>query len=267
MKHLLKILALASCLAVVSPGCVQENGAVRLNGVYDLTDDSCKSADEPDVYMSRLFYDSGMLDEYNGFFNFSNDMPEDSPWASGGSSSASGSTLDSTVISRNIIFIDKFYYECVSIDDDEDNCEDIDVVEVNAANLSIKAQGTARLPFTLSKDILWDFKKKTQIRIWAHYHDEGVLSGSNYVTNKIIIDLVDVAPDSDDGRNDPSYKYFNLYTCKDDPTAPSEDCSIKYQDWKDWECDEDSSDDSGGDTGAGEGGGDSGEGGGGDSGV
>ncbi len=249
MKHILKVLALASVVAAISPGCVQENAGVRLNGVYVRTDDSCKSADEPDMYATELWYDSEIAEEYSSWLHFSNDLPEESPWASNGSSSSSGATLDSTVVNRNSVYIDKYYFECVSIDDDEDNCDGIDVVEIKAYNQGIKAQATAASYFTISKKILWDFNESTMIRIWAHYHDDGVLSGSNYVTNSIVVRLVDKKP-KDGNREAPSYAFFNTYTCKGDLTAPSEDCSVKFQD-KDWECEEDDEEENsgGGDTG------------------
>ena len=241
MKNLFKIAALSLCTALTCAACVQENPSVSLNGVLNPRKSDCTSADSAENFLVVLTYDASKTSAYRSWINVSNNMTTDSPWTSSGSSS-SGATLDVENPNINTVYIDKLYAKCVSLDGEEDACNGKETYKQNVGNTMLIAGGTANIPFSLSADALgWGKFKEAEIKLTAHYHDNGVLSGSNYETSSFIVKLIDSS------QLDPTDAYYDSYgvieqcLAKDNATLtpPSEDCSYMYQDGSaGWECEE-----------------------------
>lgn len=240
MKNIFKIAALSLCTALTCAACVQENPSISLNGVINPREDDCSSADGVDNFLVILTYDSSKTSTYRSWLNISNNMSTDSPWTSSGSSST-GATLDLENPNINTVYVDTLYAKCVSLDGEEDACDGKETYEQTVSNMILVAGGTVNVPFSLSSDKLgWGKFKEAEIKLSAHYHDGGVLSGSNYETSSIVVTLIDSSQlESTDAYYD---DYQILQTCLEGGgklTPPSEDCSHPYQDGSaGWECEE-----------------------------
>lgn len=186
MKNKISALLLAACMALSFNACIEENPSVVLNGIVGLNSASCASTDASGPFLSEMIYSNS---KFSGYLNVSNNMTTSSPWSSSGGSS-SGATLDVENPNLNAIYVDQIYVRCVSIDDDADACAGRSVYKKNLSNMMVPAGSNSNIPFLLSLDDLdWGINQKAELKITAHYHDSGVLSGRNYETSSTIVSM------------------------------------------------------------------------------
>lgn len=223
MKNLFRSLALAGCFAFATTACVEENTSVTLEGVIANSSDGCTSPGSDQAYTPQLIYADAEDNSYIGWLSVKNHMSTNSAWSSSGGSSSSGSTFEPGLLNVNTIYIDQLYVKCVAIDGDEDACSGKKMLKKNVSSMPIPAGGAANISFSLSaKELDWGSFESADLSLSLHYHDSGVLSGSNYETSHVFVTLKVV----------PRSIYDEAYPeCeKDEELTPTTSCAQMYQD-------------------------------------